>query len=951
MSKNHSFKEISVTPIKDWNGRLHFYRHENGAELAWFERDCDNKTFAVGFQTLPEDDTGVFHILEHSVLCGSAKYPVKEPFVELLKGSLNTFLNAMTFPDKTIYPVSSRNDADFQNLMHVYLDAVFNPEIYRNPNIFRQEGWHYEIGEDGIPKIVGVVHGEMTGAYSSVDTIIYTSAATMLFPDTYYRFSSGGDPKKIPELTYEQFINNHKRFYHPSHAKFFLDGKLDIEAIMADIDSGYLKGAEHREPNFAVTYQGTLPECEKTVKYEIAPDDTAEGKSYFTMSKIIGRWDNAERLLAAMVLEDYLAGSNSAPVTRAVLEQGLGQDFSIDIDEHAAQNYYVLQVKNCADDKLPGMKDKIRDIFRSVLEKGLDREELTASLNRLEFKFKEPSEPQGVEFAITAYLAWNYGGDPSLYLNIAPVFEALREKLDTDYFEKLLSELFIESEGAAILTAVPSNTLGAENAAAERARLEEIAAAWTAEERAKIEAETAALKQWQQAPDSEEQLSKLPHLDVKDIPTEPVFTECDEECRGNVRILRPRLTSGPVYINMYFALPAMSLEKLSALSLMTELMAQLPTKSSSREALTRKIKTYLGSVSFTVVPVGKPTEPDVAVCFLRASCSVLEENIPHAISILREILTETEFDNEAMIKEIVSQSFIGAEQSIIVNGHSYAFHHALSGFTAEGAVSEATEYFGYYQFLKAQNTALDMPSLLDTFGSVMGRLSDLPLTVAITGNMPDSAADELTAGFGGKGAPEILKTDGFKAVKQSAVIPAGVAYAIIAGNLCRLGYDYNGSYALASQILSYSYLWNEVRVQGGAYGTGLRVRTNGDLFYYSYRDPNPSRSMGIYRRSAEYLRDFCKNHEDFSQMLIGSVSASEPLFSASVESQLAAENVLRGITIEDKRRNRRELLSTDYADILRFADMLDRLSEDEAVCIVGSEALLDSCGEDGKNRL
>lgn len=953
IEKHDGFSELSVTPLTQLDARLHFYRHnKTGAELIWLERASENKTFSIAFQTIPEDDTGVFHILEHSVLCGSEKYPVKEPFVELLKGSLHTFLNAMTFPDKTVYPVSSRNDADFLNLMRVYLDAVFRPNIYKNANIFRQEGWHYELDANGAPSYVGVVFGEMKGAFSSVDEIIYTKLNSMLFPESSYRFCSGGDPEHIPELNYEQFVEAHRRFYHPSNAKIFLDGTLPIDRLLADIDAEYLSKYERRELGFTLPYQPAIVECTETVEYELSPEEAAENKTHFAIAKIIGTWQDIEKLTAMQALTDYLAGSNSAPITRAVLEQGLGQDFGIVVDDSVAQPYMMLQIRNCADEKLSGIKAELRAIFDRVLTQGLDQQELVASLNRLEFQSKERREPFGVELALAAYKSWMYGGDPALYLDMSEVFASLRQKLDSPYFAELLEEMFLDDQGMAVLTASPSHTIGKEKCKAETARLAAIAAAWSDAEKITVQEAQKMLSVWQQTQDTAQSLATIPHLSISDLSPEPLWTDCEEETRGHVRILYPKLsTSGTVYLDLYFALPEMTVTELSELSFMCELLGSLPTSDHTRETLARQIKTYLGEISFKIVSIGKTDDPNQAVCYLRTSCSVLESNTDHAVSLIREILLQTEFNHENMVREIIQQSFLSAQQNLIMSGHQYAFRHVLSRQTAEGLANEAIDYFGYYQYLKNASANFDFAGLRAAIGKVVENLTSFPLTVGVTGQINKSLLDKLVSGFGGVSNRATIKLDRFTAVKDAIVITAGIAYAAHGGNLNRLGGGYHGSFALAAKIISLNYLWNEVRVQGGAYGSGINVDPKGDVFCYSYRDPNPSRSMGIYRQAADYLRRFCEDKESFAELLIGAVSDGEPLLSAVDESRVAVENALREVTRETRRKERKELLNASYEDLLKFAELLQLLCENESSCIVGNEPLLDSCGEDAKIRL
>ena len=947
------FNLISSTPLAAISGTAHLFRHEKtGTEVLWLDRVSENKTFAVAFQTLPQDDTGVFHILEHSVLCGSEKYPVKEPFVELLKGSLNTFLNALTYPDKTIYPVASRNDADFKNLMHVYLDAVFRPNIYRNPNIFRQEGWHYELDENGKASYVGVVFGEMKGATSSVDEIIEMKMNSMLYPDTCYRFNSGGDPQHITDLTYEQFLENHRRFYHPSNARIILDGTMNIEDVLADIDAEYLSRYDRQEPDFSFDYQQTVSNRTETIEYEIAAEEDKDGKALFVMGKVIGTWKDVEKLLALEVLQDYLSGSNNAPATRAVLEKGLGKDFKIALNDSIAQPYLTVQVRNCTEDKLPAMQTAIQEIFRDILQSGLDPQELTASLNRLEFRNRESREPFGVELAIRACNSWLYGGDPCVYLDISEAFANLRSQLTGRYFADLLEEVFLQDEGLVVLHVLPSATLGTEKLEAERARLDAASAAWSDADRASVEQNQIDLAAWQQSVDTPEALATIPHLALADLSAEPSWIHSIEEKHGNVQILRPQVaTAGTVYLNLYFALPEMDIDQLSVLSVLPQLFTNMPTKSHSVQLLQREIKTYLGELNFSMSAIGRDGDPKHAACYLQCSCSALESNVDHAISLIREVLLETELHHADLMEEIIQQAYMASQRGLVSAGHQFAFLHALAGLTAEGAATEAITGYGCHHYLQTATETFDFSGSLQCMEAVMQNLTKLPLTIGVTGKVSEEAVDALCSGFGGEAGVPTITLETAIASKDAISIPAGIAFAVQGGNLYRLGGKNHGSFALAVKILSLNYLWNEVRVKGGAYGVGMAIRNNGDIFSYSYRDPNPARTLEVYRGTAAYLREFCKNREAFEQMLIGTVSDTEPLLAASFKGRLVVERALRGITLDRKQQERRELLDTSYAELLRFCDLLEKVNEQDCTCIIGSTALLDTCGEAAKTRL
>ena len=494
------FRLVKKAYVPSKHAALYTLRHEKTqAELLYFDRADENKTFAIAFKTLPEDDTGVFHILEHSVLNGSRRFPVREPFVNLLQSSMQTFLNAMTYPDKTVYPVSSRNDRDFHNLMEVYLDAVFCPAIYEKPQIFMQEGWHYEFdSEDAQPYYNGVVYSEMKGAFSSVDELMETESMRLLFPNNCYGFVSGGHPESIPKLTYEQFIAGHKRFYHPSNSRIFLDGKMDIAEILHYIDAEYLSKYDYRAPDFDFLVQQPTA-AEKTVSYCVKPGEDA--KAHLVFSKVLCRHDEPEKVIAAKVLAKYLTGSNEAPLKRAFLEKGLCQDVSLSVTDGIFQPFVTLSIRNTRQEQFAEAGKCLSDTVREILARGLDKEALLAEVERMAFASREIEEPYGLILGLTALDGWLYGDDPLTYIETAGIYDALRRKVDGSYFADLLAELLGDGAKLCKVYLLPSETKAQEDQAAEQARLEADIAHWDAAAREKAYAAFKAMGDWQKAPD------------------------------------------------------------------------------------------------------------------------------------------------------------------------------------------------------------------------------------------------------------------------------------------------------------------------------------------------------------------------------------------------------------------------------------------------------------------
>ncbi|MBQ7725774.1 MAG: insulinase family protein, partial [Clostridia bacterium] len=560
----HGFTVRRIRQVPGKNAELvEMVFEKTGTELNWFKSKEPNKLFCIAFKTLPDDHTGVFHILEHSVLCGSEQYPVKEPFVELLKSSMNTFLNAMTYPDKTIYPVSSRNEQDYLNLAGVYLDAVFAPKILTNPNIFYQEGWHYETDGDAL-RLNGVVFNEMKGALSSMDDLIMENMQQMLFSDTAYGYNSGGDPQAIPTLTYEQFVATYRRNYHASNARVYLDGDIPLEKTLILLEQ-YLSRFEKQE---VTGFEDQTPKAtEKIVYYEADPGEDLADKAQLMLGRIIGKWSEKTRLFAAHVLCDLLTDSNDAPLKRAILQAGLGQDVTAEVLDGIYQPFVALRIHNMNHARAGEVRALIEETLQKLVREGIDRQLLTASINRLAFELKDAQEPQGLGRCVDALDSWLYGGDPMLYLDCDEAIPALHAMCETGEFESLLEELFLKPEGLCVLHALPSLTYGEEMRAQEAAFLKAARDRMTAEQIEEIKQREAALRRWQQTPDDPKALATLPVLDLAMISREPSMTEPAAFTAAGVPVLRHSIeTNGIVHFNLYFALTPYSLEELTRLS-------------------------------------------------------------------------------------------------------------------------------------------------------------------------------------------------------------------------------------------------------------------------------------------------------------------------------------------------------------------------------------------------
>ena len=949
--KLHGFTVERVREAAELNGSFVEMTHDKtGAQLCWVDNGEVNKLFCVGFKTLPEDSTGVFHILEHSVLCGSEKYPVREPFVELMKSSMSTFLNAMTFPDKTIYPISSRNEQDFMNLTEVYLDAVFAPRIFQNPSIFYQEGWHVELTDaDAMPTYKGVVFNEMKGAMSNVDEVAFEGMLSLIYPDNCYGFNSGGDPKHIPDLTYEQFLNSYKRFYHPSNSRIFLDGAVPLDRVLPMID-GYLSRYERSDEKHDITPQQPKA-AEATIYYEIGQEEPVENRAQLILGKIIGSWEDIGKCYAAQVLSDVLTGTNEAPLKRAILSAGLAQDMAMMLEDDIMQPLMALQFKNTDDDKADAIRQTVRETVKGLVEGGLDAAALEASINRLAFQLREPREPQGLRRAISSYGSWLHGGDPLACLLHDDVIAGLYARMQNGGYEKLLAELLLDETGLCVLHTLPSKTLGEELRRNEAARLQKIADGWSAEDKAAVLKLNETLAAWQQTPDTPEQLATLPVLDLSEVSPDPMRTETTVSGAEGVTVLQHKAACrGIVHLNYYFTMTDCTLEELARLKLLGTLLGTLPTAKRGAAELQQAIKTDIGHLNFDVSVVARTGDTQACTPQLTVNCSVLEDKLPRAVALVHEILTETRFDEPERIREIVLQADQELKQMVIGAGNRVAATQALSHYSASGAVEEALN--GHTHVLTVHDLAANFDAQIGEFAALSkAKLSAAVcrarMTLSVTAAQPIDVTEIVRAYPAGEATAPTAKYAIGLPMKTGVRIPAQIGYAAMATHLGKLGMAYDGSAKVASTIVGLSYLWNTVRVQGGAYGVHGRISMGGDVTVSSYRDPTPARTLGVYRGMADFLRSFVESGEALDKFIISTISNTEPLLSPRQVGQTADRDYFSGNTWEKLAAERKEMLATTPDKLLHWCGLWDKLAEEAAVCVIAHEGALAACEGEG----
>ena len=942
----HNFTVKNVRSLPEIDTMLWEMEHKkSGAKLVWLDRAEENKAFGIAFKTIPEDSTGVFHILEHSVLGGSEKYPVKEPFVELLKSSVNTFLNAFTFPDKTVYPFSSRNDKDFLNLLDVYLDAVLHPAIYHKPEIFRQEGWRYELRDGADPVYSGVVFNEMKGAFASADSVLEETMSGLMFPDNCYSYCSGGDPEYILDLTYEQFIANHQKYYHPSNSRIILAGSIHLDAVLEKIDS-VLSAYTRQEANFPIPMQQPVPYQETVIPYEIGAEEDPANRTIVSCGHMLGRFDDQEKIYAAAVLRDYLAGDNDAPLKQAILTAGLGQDVKFQVHDGIQQNWISWEVWNTELDKLEAIKETVNRVFTDLAENGLDQDRLEACFNRFAFQMRDKDGgwlPRGLNEGLNMLESWLYDGDPAQYLLVEDALNDLERRMKEGYFEELIRSTLIHNDHKVMGILVPSQTLGQEKRDKEAARMKAEQSAWTEADLARIQEDQRILTAWQQSTDTPEALATMPVLELSDIDPNPEKLSVEYLEQDGVTVLEHRVDTALTYLNLYFDASDLTVEELPAAALLARLLGKLPTEQYSAAQVQMLTKQKIGKLNFAV-PVFSGKQDSVRVLAQMVCLSSQKES---AADLVGQMLTATKFDDVALLKNLLNQAMMQLQMEFVGGGHQYAMTRASSMVNAADAAKEALTGSTFIQWVKQQCAADDaaLEALLAQLKALAEKIFVRSrMTVSVSDNSAELAERMITKFCEGQPSSGFA-IQPFVMEQLGLPIPAPIGFASRASNLTRHGGSYTGSAYVLANVLNFSYLWNEIRVQGGAYGAGFGSRDDGSIFYYTFRDPQPGRSLGIFAEAANFIRNFCTEGVDLTRMILGSVSNADPLLNTRAKIGMAETMYFKGTTYEDQCRMIRELIGTTPDDLLALADVLEKTCEDNAVCVVAGQSLLDACGE------
>ena len=948
---NYKFmEEAKITEI-DSIGQI-LIHEKSGARVVLVENEDDNKVFSIVFRTPPEDSTGLPHILEHSVLCGSRKFPSKEPFVELAKGSLNTFLNAMTFPDKTMYPVASKNEKDFFNLMDVYLDAVFFPNIYKYPEIFKQEGWHYEIIQEGSPRleISGVVYNEMKGAYSTPEELLFRKVQETLYPDTPYANDSGGDPDKIPELTYDRFINFHKKYYHPSNSYIYVYGNVDRKKLLDFLDKEYLSKFNKEDINSSIPIQGpigTLQEYEYL--YPISKEESEIDKTYFSLNFSIGTAIDPVLSMAFTIIEYLLLETPASPLKSALIKEGIGKDVFGTFESSLLQPHLSIVVKNSNIDKKDSFKKIVFDTLNSLVEKGIDKKLIEASINILEFKLREADYrglPKGLVYHIKMMESWLYDHDPFIHLRYENHLKEVKRALKENYFEDLIKKYLLQSNHSTLITIKPDKNILEEKEKRLREKLDSYFNSLTDEEKEKIKDETDKLKLRQITPDPPEILEKIPILSIDDIDkkAEELPIEVDNEKRITL-LYHHIFTSGIAYFNMFFDSTAVPQENIPYISLLSQVLTKLSTKNFSYGDLSNEININTGGIRFSSDAFGDKENDSIYYPKLVVKSKALINKFSNLQQILKEIIFYTEFKEKGRLREVIQEARSRLEMSIYELGHNVASNRLLSYFSSFGKYMEVLNGLSYYWFIRDIEENYDSKfdeiseKLIDTSARIFN-FDNMMLSITSDRKDIDKLSNQIRKfiiEFPSKGYSKNTYNFKLKADNEGLMTPGNVQYVAKGYNYKRLGYEYNGGLIVLRTIASLDYLWNLVRVQGGAYGSFARFGRNGNMYFCSYRDPNLEETLKVYDETHEYLRKFNPTSREMTKYIIGTISKLDHPLTPSMKGEVATTRFISGVSYDDVQKERDEVLSTDVKTIRNFADVIRDTMKNGYYCVLGNE--------------
>lgn len=946
----HGFKLIEERNIKEIQSFARIFLHEkSGAKLLYLENDDNNKVFSIGFRTPPSDSTGVPHIIEHCVLSGSRKYTTKEPFMDMAKGSLQTFMNAMTFSDKTLFPIASRNEKDFFNLMDVYLDAVLYPKIYEIPEIFMQEGWHHEIFDENEQiRYTGVVYNEMQGAYSSPERILGESVSKSLYPDTCYKYSSGGNPDEIPNLTYEDFLNFHRKFYHPSNSYIYLYGNGDIDKQLKHIDENYLSDFDRKEIDADINIQKPFTSRKEIVEhYHISKDEPDTNRSYLSLNFVLGNNTDTEIYLMTSILSQLLIESEAAPLKKALLSNGIGEDiFSVAVG--GIQSGFGIVAKNTSADKKEKFQQIIFNTLNKIVNEGLDKESIKAAINIIEYDLRESSgfATKGIAYNMLSLDSWLYDGDPLTHIQYEEPINKIKSQINTDYFEKFIEEHIINNPHNSLVIVNPKKGLGEEKEKLIRQELDDYKRSLSKEQIQNLIAKNKKLREMQVSDDSPEDKATIPKLSISDV--EPKAESIPQKVikEKNFTILNHDIfTSKIAYLDFYFDTSMIDEELVPYIGLLAKILGKIDTNNKSYSELSNIIYVNTGGINFDANVYVENGNDEIYYPKFMVKGKSVKENIDKLINLIAELITESKIEDAKRIKELLQQVKSRIEMSIYGSGHYVAMRRVGSYFSPSSKYSDLLQGLGFYWFLSdiVNNFDNNSEEILFNLKKVYNTIFNVNnLIVNFTGEKDNFnlAKDNLNIVI------DKLNTDKFESknysfneenLNEGILSSSNVQFVSKGYNFKKLGYEYNGSLSVLTTLLSREYLHNKIRAQGGAYGAGISIDRTGQLITYSYRDPNLRDTIDAYDGMSKYIEAIKLDEEELTTFIIGTISRLDPALTPRMKGQIATNRYISNITQEDIQKNRDEILNTKIKDIKYSASILQDTMKENYLCVFGNE--------------
>ncbi len=951
-----AYELVKEEEIRDIHARGYLLRHrKSGARVLLMENDDENKVFNIAFRTPPADSTGVAHILEHSVLEGSREFPLKDPFVELAKGSLNTFLNAMTYPDKTMYPVASCNDADFKNLMHVYLDAVFYPNIYERKEIFLQEGWNYQLDSEDAPLCYnGVVYNEMKGAFSSADEVLEREIFNSLFPDTPYGVESGGDPACIPDLTYEAFLEFHRKYYHPSNSYIYLYGNMDMEAYLAWMDEKYLSAFD------AIPVDSRIPEqkpfgAPRTLRipYPVLEDESGEDSTYLSCNMVTGNTLDVRLSLAFTILEYVLLDAPGAPVKQALLDAKIGKDVYGSYDDGILQPFFSIVAKNAKEKDQERFLSIIRATLEDIVSNGIDQKAVEAGINYFEFRFREAdygSFPKGLIYGIDLFDSWLYSDEqPWSYLKQLDVYEELKQLAGQGYFEQLIREYLLDNPHSSIVTLYPEPGLASKREEAVAEKLAAYKGGLSQEEIQELVRRTAGLKAYQEEEDSEEVKKKIPLLKRSDIRKESIRLYNEEHTVDGVSVIHHNLfTNGIGYLTLLFDTSRIPDEQIPYMGILKSVLGYVDTEHYSYSGLFHTINANSGGISCGLQVFAKPEDEQDCWRMFGVRAKYLYPKTAFVFDMIREILTTSKLRDGKRLYEIIASLKSRLQESLASSGNSTAMMRASSYSSPSAWFQDRTAGISFYKLVEELEADFEAKKeelfqTLEALTKELFRPENLRISLTSDSEGLERLEREIPK------LKEGLYTCPVKegsvryvfAQKNEAFCTSGqVQYVALCGNFRKAGYSYTGALRILKVILSYDYLWNNIRVKGGAYGCSAGFQRKGGVYFTSYRDPNLSGTLEVYRNCPAYIRGFDADEREMTKYIIGTISELDVPMNPAAKGQTSLNAWFSGITKEDFQKERDQILGATAEDIRKTADLVEAALAQNNLCVIGSEAAI-----------